>query len=154
MKGSYLLVLQLGSPLTALQVGRLGRFDFAPGFYLYVGSAFGSGGLDARIAHHRRRHKPHPHWHVDYLRAHARLCEAWAVAAPLRLECVWCQALLVTPGVTVPVRGFGSRDTGCPAHLFYLPHAPRPSLLTGVILSAVDASTPELRIEIHSFDEM
>ncbi len=34
------------------EMGRLGRFDIIPGYYAYVGSAFGSGGLPARLGHH------------------------------------------------------------------------------------------------------
>lgn len=154
VKGSYILLLQLPQPLVALQIGRLGSYDFAPGYYLYVGSAFGPGGLEARIARHRSRSQARPHWHIDYLRPHTRLREIWTVAGPTRFECRWCRALMATPGVSIPVRGFGSRDTGCPAHLFYLPHAPRPALLTGVILGAVSVRQPaELLIEIHSYDD-
>ncbi len=153
MKGSYILVLQLEQPVRGLSVGRLGSFDFAPGFYLYVGSAYGSGGIDARLAYHLRRQKDRPHWHIDYLRAEARLREAWAVAGAERMECIWCKALSELPGVSIPVRGFGSRDTGCQSHLFYLARAPHPSLLTGVILGAVESgSAAEMQIEIHSFD--
>jgi Uri superfamily endonuclease len=154
VKGSYILVLQLAMPVDALQVGRLGSFDFAPGFYLYVGSALGSGGIAARLNHHRRREQAHPRWHIDYLRAHARLREAWAVAGASTFACLWCRALAGTPGLSAPVRGFGSQHTGCPSHLFYLPRGPHPSLLTGVILGAVNTDQPiELLLEIHSFDE-
>ncbi len=154
VKGSYILVLQLDQPLHGLRVGRLGSFDFAPGFYLYVGSAFGAGGLAARLAYHRRRSKQHPHWHIDYLRANARLREAWTVGGPVHFECRWCQALARTPGVSIPVRHFGSRDTRCSAHLFYLPRAPRSRLLTGIILDSLTEEAPvDLCIEVHSFAE-
>lgn len=154
MKGSYILVLQLDRPVTGLRVGRLGRFDFAAGFYLYVGSAYGPGGLAARLAHHLRRHKARPHWHIDYLRAEARLREAWTVAGPTRMECTWCRAMAAHPSLSAPVPGFGAGDTGCRSHLFYLPRAPHPSLLTGIILGAVAADQPaELQIEVHSFDD-
>jgi len=153
VKGSYILVLQLPQPLTGLPVGRLGSFDFPKGFYLYVGSALGSGGLAARLAYHQRSPQARPHWHIDYLRAHARLREAWTVESPTRLECVWCRALAANPAVHIPVPRFGATDRGCPGHLFYLPRAPHPSLLTSVILSAVPDNRPlDLRIEIHSFD--
>lgn len=154
MKGSYLLVLQLAQPVAALQVGRLGQFDFAPGYYLYVGSAFGAGGLEARLAYHARRDKARPHWHIDYLRARARLCEAWTAGGPEHWECVWCRRLAALPDVSIPVSGFGSRDTGCPAHLFYLPRAPHPGLLTGLLVNSFpDDQSAQLLIEIHSFDE-
>ncbi len=122
--GSYILVLELERPLIQCQVGKFGCFDFAAGFYLYVGSAFGSGGLRARLAHHARREKPRLHWHVDYLRREALLREAWTVVGPERLECVWCRALAAHPQLTIPVPRFGARDTGCAAHLFYTPEMP------------------------------
>jgi Uri superfamily endonuclease len=155
VKGSYILVMQLERPLEGLAIGRLGHFDFAAGFYLYVGSAYGSGGLAARLAHHQRRLKARPHWHIDYLRGQARLREAWSVAGPRRMECAWCEALAAHPAVSAPVPGFGSSDTNCGTHLFYLPRPPHPSLLTGVILGAVVADTStEIQIEIHSFDDL
>ena len=64
--GTYFLVLRCSST-RAVRVGRLGTMRLLPGYYLYVGSAYGPGGLRARIGHHC-----HPadrlHWHVDYLR--------------------------------------------------------------------------------------
>ncbi len=154
MKGSYILILQLDHPVAGLQVGRLGRFDCAAGFYLYVGSAYGPGGLAARLAHHRRRQKARPHWHIDHLRAEARLREAWTMAGPERMECAWCRAMAAHPALSAPIPGFGSRDTGCRSHLYYLPRAPHPSLLTGIILGVIASDAPaELQIEIHSFDD-
>lgn len=154
MKGSYILVLQLDAPLTGLAIGRLGRFDFASGYYIYVGSAFGSGGIEARLAHHRRREKLHPHWNIDYLRAHTRLREAWTVAGPERLECRWCKAMAAHPALSIPAPRFGSRDTGCAAHLFYLPHPPRSAMLTAIILGGLTLDQPlDLQIEVHSFDD-
>ncbi len=152
MKGSYILVLHLDQPVTGLVVGRLGQFDFAAGFYLYVGSAFGSGGLASRLAYHQRV-KARPHWHIDYLRAHAALHEIWSVAASARMECRWCQALLVHPAVSAPIPGFGSRDTGCFSHLFYCPHAPPSNLLAGIVLGAITTDqSAEFQIEIQRFD--
>jgi Uri superfamily endonuclease len=153
-KGSYILVLQLEHVIDDLEVGRLGRFHLPAGYYLYVGSAFGSGGLAARLRHHERREKARPHWHIDYLRAHARLREAWTVSGHARMECRWCSALAIEPGVSMPISGFGSGDTGCPAHLFYLACPPRPSLLSHVILADIAAadSPLEIQVEIHSFE--
>jgi Uri superfamily endonuclease len=66
------LVLRLDTPQT-IAIGRLGSIDFPVGWYLYVGSAHGPGGLHARLARHRRRlgGTKRAHWHVDYLREHA-----------------------------------------------------------------------------------
>lgn len=65
LPGSYVLVFALEQPL-GLEVGRLGVVDLAPGRYVYFGSAWGSGGLRARIRRHVRPDKS-PHWHIDYL---------------------------------------------------------------------------------------
>jgi Uri superfamily endonuclease len=156
VKGSYILVFELARPLTDVAIGRLGRFDFAPGFYLYIGSAFGSGGLPARLAYHQRRYKAHPHWHIDYLRPFLSLCEAWTVSGPERLECRWCALFAANPGLQRPVVGFGSRDTGCASHLFYTPQRPPLRLLSHTLLNSLSehaAHGDEVQIEIHSYDE-
>lgn len=120
--GSYLLLLVLPAPLR-LAVGHLGIFDFPAGDYFYAGSACGPGGLKARIAHHARL-APHPRWHLDWLRPHARLVGGWAACQPgspsdIPLECRWSQWLAGLPGAAVPAPGFGASDCrcGCPAHL-------------------------------------
>ena len=67
LPGTYALVLS-ASACQKFAVGRLGTLTVEPGFYLYVGSAFGPGGLAARVGRHCRREKT-CRWHVDYLRA-------------------------------------------------------------------------------------
>ena len=47
-KGTYILIVQV-SKMKRLAIGSLGELDIIPGFYAYVGSAFGSGRLRARI---------------------------------------------------------------------------------------------------------
>jgi Uri superfamily endonuclease len=51
--GTYALLLKLDKQ-ERITVGRLGTFGFPAGYYLYVGSALGPGGLRARLARHRR----------------------------------------------------------------------------------------------------
>jgi len=65
--GTYILVLHLAAPR---HIGRFGTFAFPAGYCLYVGSAFGPGGLEARIDRHRRARKK-PYWLIDHLRRHA-----------------------------------------------------------------------------------
>ncbi len=66
--GTYVLILHAGSPAARVAIGRFGVLAVQPGYYVYVGSAFGPGGLKARLAHHAGPAKS-PHWHIDYLRA-------------------------------------------------------------------------------------
>lgn len=121
-KGTYALVLHLecGKEIT---IGKLGTFTFPAGYYLYVGSALGPGGLEARLARHRRRDKK-LRWHIDYLLEHAQLVEVWSAALPGKLECVWAQAAQHLPGAEIPVPGFGSSDCHCSSHLIYLARKP------------------------------
>jgi Uri superfamily endonuclease len=121
LPGSYALHLLLTDP-AQIQVGRLGRIDFWAGDYLYLGSAWGPGGLRARLAHHLRPASK-PHWHIDWLRQTARLADAWYSTRAERLECTWSQALLALPGAAPGAPGFGASDcrSGCVAHLVRLP---------------------------------
>lgn len=51
--GTYALVLSCTSNIP-IQVGRLGTMQLQHGYYVYVASALGPGGLCARIAHHEK----------------------------------------------------------------------------------------------------
>ena len=77
--GTYALLLASTATRCLYALGGLGSLTLRPGWYVYVGSAFGPGGVCARLAHHRKR-AARPHWHVDYLRLHTRL-EAHVVHA-------------------------------------------------------------------------
>ena len=49
--GTYALLLRASKEQT-IEVGALGAMPVRPGMYVYVGSAFGSGGLQARVGRH------------------------------------------------------------------------------------------------------
>ncbi|MFN2167723.1 MAG: GIY-YIG nuclease family protein, partial [Anaerolineae bacterium] len=123
--GTYVLGLRLVESRD-IAIGRLGGFAFPAGWYLYVGSALGSGGLRARLARHLRRlgEGKRAHWHIDVLREHATWVGAWACASDQRLECTWTAALRCLPGAEVVAAGFGASDCGCPAHLLWVPLLP------------------------------
>lgn len=121
-KGSYMLLLELPAPKT-LTVGRLGPLEFAEGFYIYVGSAHGPGGLAARLGHHLRQAK-RCHWHIDYLRLRAPVVAAWAAwgtAAQHLNECKLADRLTRQALIRQPFRGFGSSDCTCFSHLLHWP---------------------------------
>ena len=94
-----------------------------PGCYVYVGSAFGPGGLAARIGHHRQI-AVRPHWHIDYLRAACAVEEVWSTTDAARREHVWAKAVGRLPGAGTPLRGFGASDCECETHLFWFEHQP------------------------------
>ena len=118
--GTYALALRLATPVEIGIAGR--RVHLPPGLYIYVGSAHGPGGLRARLGRHLRG-DGRPRWHIDALRSVSEVV-GWHVAvSPLRLECVWAQALASLPGAAIPVPGFGASDcrAACPAHLVAMP---------------------------------
>lgn len=119
--GAYALCLRVEEE-QAIQVGRLGVVSFPEGVYYYCGSARGPGGLRARLKHHILG-TVKPHWHIDYVRGHARLKAVWYTTAPERLECAWSQALAGLAGASIAAKGFGSSDcrSGCQAHLIAFP---------------------------------
>lgn len=118
-KGTYLLVLALDAA-KQIEVGALGVWRFDPGIYAYAGSAMGPGGLKARLARHRRKDPGKSlHWHIDYLRQHARVLETWQTPGLDRLECSWAQTLATMPGARIAAPGFGASDCSCETHLFH-----------------------------------
>ena len=102
----------------ALSVGRLGECQFAAGYYAYVGSAFGSGGIRARVNRHLKVDK-RTHWHLDYLRPQAKPDWVFASQTGSNQECAWAASLSELEQVTTPITGFGASDCQCHSHLFY-----------------------------------
>ena len=119
--GTYVLVLQAESS-QRVRVGRWGMLDVQPGYYLYVGSAFGPGGVNARVSRHCRETQAR-HWHVDYLRDTTAPIEVWCGHGVRDLEHRWAEILGDMRGVS-SVPGFGCSDCKCESHLFMSPGKP------------------------------
>lgn len=117
-RGTYILVMNMDQT-SRIRIGKLGTFDFRAGTYAYVGSAFGSGGLQGRLKHHFSPVKK-PHWHIDYLRMHAAVCEVWYVVSESIYEHTWANTLLTMPDASIPAPRFGASDCRCKTHLIYL----------------------------------
>lgn len=127
--GTYALVLEC-TRTARIEIGKLGQLDVQPGVYVYIGSAFGPGGLAARIRHHARV-SMRPHWHIDYFRASCELTEVWWITGSARLEHVWAGAAVASlPSSGVPMPGFGASDCTCATHLFRFQRKPSPRRLT------------------------
>jgi len=116
-KGSYAIIFHLTSHKN-LRIGKLGEFLFPRGYYVYVGSAFGSGGLKSRIYHHLKL-STKPHWHVDYFRKKAAPVEVWVSEYKERQEHRWALVLNRLKGAAIPSPGFGSSDCKCLTHLYH-----------------------------------
>ena len=124
--GSYVLLMP--SPAEGnCRVGKRLSMSLQKGWYAYVGSALGPGGLRARLAHHLRPvadRTSRLHWHIDYLREHLAVNEVWIIESREHLEHDWAQGFVALPGTVIPGPGLGASDCACPSHLFYLPRRP------------------------------
>lgn len=118
-KGTYVLIASVPQ-MKRVEVGQLGEFDVVPGFYVYVGSAFGAGGLAARIGHHLESAAA-PHWHIDYLLQAAEPLEIWYTIAGQKLEQHWAGLFEQARRFRIPIPRFGSSDyhRSRSSHLFY-----------------------------------
>jgi Uri superfamily endonuclease len=103
-----------------LQIGRLGGMQLSKGWYVYVGSAFGPGGVAARVSRHLQRHKTR-HWHIDHLIWATTVREIWYSQRQRDLEHCWAQAALDQPAARNLLRGFGASDCQCLSHLVRFP---------------------------------
>ena len=117
-KGAYLLVFELHQS-QILDIGKLGWHHFDTGIYGYAGSAYGSGGLAARLKTHFTQ-SVRRHWHIDYIYKEATCVGTWVF--PLGRECDVVETLLTIPDSIYQTPGFGSSDcTNCTSHLIRLP---------------------------------
>lgn len=113
--GAYVVAIAIAAPL-AIRLGAAASPLLRPGRYLYCGSAYGPGGLQARLARHFRKDKS-IRWHVDQLTTAGEVKGAWAIA--LGNECVLVERLGFLP---VPIEGFGATDCAhCRSHLLRWP---------------------------------
>lgn len=112
--GVYALLIRVSAPLDVTI--RNSRHRLESGFYVYVGSARGPGGVRARVMRHLRRAK-RVRWHVDQITGYAEV--ALIVCAETReSECVLVP-FLEAEGFEHPVHGFGASDCKrkCTSHL-------------------------------------
>ena len=115
--GLYLAVLHL-EEAASVEIGALGTFDFAAGYYIYTGSA--QKGLTKRMNRHKRTRK-RTHWHIDYLRNAAVAAKTFAI-----------RGATDESKLADDVAGLGERHppnfgaTDCPddGHLVYTPDDP------------------------------
>jgi len=116
--GIYLIIITF-LKRKSVSVGSLGTIDFAPGFYVYTGSAKSI--LAGRVGRHVRKRKT-KRWHIDYLVAEADGVQALPVYTGHDLECP--AALGVAELAEKPIPGFGCSDCRCESHLHYFKNRP------------------------------
>ena len=117
LRGVYCLCIVV-ERMVAVEVGALGRHVFAPGRYIYVGSAMN--GLEARVRRHMNTSLGAPkavHWHIDYLlkEPEVRVEAVFTRSSKERIECA-IAAVVSRRGQ--PIKDFGCSDCRCESHLF------------------------------------
>ena len=122
LPGTYALVFT-AKRKKRLIIGKLGTLTLQPGYYVYVGSAFGPGGLKARVGHHRKNTRRR-HWHIDYLSEHLPPDEVWYTHDPTHREHHWSEVLSHSRKISIPLPGFGSSDCRCISHLYFFSSRP------------------------------
>jgi Uri superfamily endonuclease len=132
--GTYVLVVNLDQPAN-IRVGKRSSQQFRSGYYLYVGSAFGPGGLKSRVGRHIRSEKK-MRWHIDYLLPHTNLCWLWYLPMQ-RLECTWSQAIATIEAAN-PITGFGASDCRCSSHLYHFQSVPEIDLKPSPLIALID----------------
>ena len=109
---SYQLFINVTKEIN-LKVGKLGKFIFPVGYYVYTGSA--KKNIDKRIKRHLSK-KKNLHWHIDYLLNN----DAVQIIDIKKSKMTECVLNKKTKG-TIIIDGFGSSDCNlcCRSHLKY-----------------------------------
>ena len=140
LPGTYLLNFY-SEQRASVWVGRLGKLDLDIGYYIYIGSAFGPGGVRARVRHHHRISQK-PHWHLDYIRPSLSLQAVWYSLDAIRYEHEWANILYSALNMHVPLVSLGATDCRCQSHFFYARSKPDRSS----IINALNKNNTNLKL--------
>lgn len=121
--GTYVLVLSVMRE-KVIRVGRLGMIPLKAGYLTYVGSAFGPGGVRARVLRHARIARSR-HWHIDYLNTAATITDIWFTHDPEHREHTWANIISGMGQAKALLPGFGASDCSCDTHLFWFRGPPK-----------------------------
>ena len=153
-KGTYLLILYLKQN-RKIMVGRRKdstRILFRAGYYAYVGSAYGPGGLASRINRHLIRDKKSV-WHIDFLRKEAVPVEVWVSGQKNRPEKSWADALFVMKG-SQPIEKFGNTDDRkSRTHLCYFEKRPSIRVFSRLVRRENPSHAPIQKIQLVPIQE-
>jgi len=121
-KGTYALIMRCFQN-KLIPVGRLGIVQLENTHYIYVGSAFGPGGVRARVSHHLRK-KGSNHWHIDYLTNDCVIESVWYTYDPVKREHLWVETFAKMKDSREPFPGFGASDHRGNSHLYCFQQCP------------------------------
>ena len=123
--GSYTLIMRSQVNQT-IQVGKTKSLELQPGYYIYCGSAMGSGGIRARVSRHLKVNK-NKHWHIDSLLDWCDVLEVWLCYTSINFEHAWSELLGKVMDSGTKAFRFGASDCTCQSHLFFATKKPKMS---------------------------
>lgn len=117
VEGSYTLIIKVKEGFST-QVGSNGEMRFQKGFYIYNGSAFGTGGFKRVERHIKISHgseKYSIHWHIDHLTS----AEESEIVKVFKVPEKDLEDELTEEIDLETVPGFGATDSNLESHLLY-----------------------------------
>lgn len=121
-KGIYAIIINISEKLD-LNIGKNRNYNFLPGYYIYIGSAFGthSNNIENRLSRHFSNNKK-LFWHIDYLLncSKIKIIKAFYAKTNLKKECELSAQFFNYSNADL-YKNFGNSDckADCNTHLYY-----------------------------------
>ena len=116
-KGKYVLIIKISRDLQFNFSKKKIGASLSKGIYLYIGSAMGPGGLEKRLARHKRKNKKLK-WHIDYLTTQREATPIGSLVIKSNIpEAAIVEKLLKLQDFKIAIKGFGSTDSKAISHL-------------------------------------
>lgn len=117
LKGTYILIISCSKDSTII-IGKHRKVRICKeGTYIYVGSAFGPGGLYRRILRHLKYRDKKKFWHIDYLLNNQTGCSITHIIVIPKIKIEHQLASELYNHVGRGVIGFGCSECKCKTHL-------------------------------------
>lgn len=117
--GTYILWIELVQ-LSHIEIGKLGKLQFQPGIYTYIGSAMKRQLKNRVLRHLKPSSMKKSHWHIDYFLASnfTQIKKVTLIPSDQKEECVISQQM--RQKMETEVLKFGSSDCICASHLYFM----------------------------------
>ena len=121
-RGIYALIIRIKEKVV-INIGKKKKYNFLPGYYIYIGSALGeySNNIENRLKRHFSNNKK-LFWHIDYLLNISKIEAKKALYAKTnqKKECELSSKIMNYSNSDL-FKDFGNSDceAGCKTHLFY-----------------------------------
>lgn len=118
LQGTYILFIRIKAEIS-IEIKKR-DVKLLPGYYIYIGSAFGAGGLSSRLHRHMRKTKK-KHWHIDQVTMSKNTqIEGIGVSLEKKNECQIASIFSSFKNI-IPINGVGNSDCSlCQSHFFLL----------------------------------